>query len=878
MVAFGLRPQVRRVEGPLAVPGTVDLELDRLVGALGLGVTNHLVASRLDVSAGGGIDGDPARCCATDAGITPDGQRLAGVADRKERRGTAGRVVDADVIECIDHGAVGRVDPPRPGLVDHALESEDRLVLVHRVDVAVHALAQVRHRHVELGVHRPDLRAKDRRQVGRARDRIDGRGVPVEHEERAFIGQATGKSVVHRIRDRQVVPAQVAEQLGAAVALHVPGEAEARRDQVVHLDEAGADGGLVVEVVDAHTKVQHQVGSGAPDILQVHGTGFGLEHAAVSASTAEQVGVDANGERSAVVQDLAGAGTPEDGVDGLGRPRVTRVAVGSHHLVVQAKAQQVVAQGPLEIEPARLALILVVDDRTAGVATQRRPAQSGVGRVVGGGVEGHPIAQSVRRRAGPRNSAVEAIHCLDHEVLGKEAGVGDRAVLAAALGEIVALAPPNNRVGEVVTVGIAAGVTLVREGQQFHQVVVTQAPVQLGTPEAVARFGLCPGTADAIGEARFAVPEFVHGEQEQAVLDDRPRRPSIQLGKALHVAARARINVAPDRVGIEVVLCLCTEGSRFERELESGLEFVAPGSGYGIDHAAGAAAELDRITAGLDLEFLEERERRGGKTLAAIEVGDVQPVDEDRVFRNGGTAERDAAEGRIAADHARREKCDAAQRLRHRQATDFLAGNVGGGFSGAHVDPVYHPRAEHLHRIQVGEAAIIPQIDGGRATQRHADGDRLSNGLLAASDLQGVIPGRQLPEAIHPVRAHGYAAAQPGGAVGDGDLVAGTGSARHCAGGALGQDRCSQRREAQAHGDAEDGLAQAAVAHRALRWKLRCGRGRGGSGGGCDLVHPVGPCNRYVHACVTRSRNSVNNLFFSYKLRELGISHRTIGW
>ena len=79
----GLRPQVGRVERPLAIPGPVDLELHRLVGALGLGIADHLVAALLDVTAGRGIDGDPAWRRAADAGVAEDGQRLAGVADRE---------------------------------------------------------------------------------------------------------------------------------------------------------------------------------------------------------------------------------------------------------------------------------------------------------------------------------------------------------------------------------------------------------------------------------------------------------------------------------------------------------------------------------------------------------------------------------------------------------------------------------------------------------------------------------------------------------------------------------------------------------------------------------------------------------------------------
>src|SRR5690606_14748369 len=81
VVALQLRPDVGRIEGPLAVPCAVDLELDGLVGPLGLGVAHDLAAATLDVAVARSVDRDPALGLAADGSIAPDRQRLARVAD-----------------------------------------------------------------------------------------------------------------------------------------------------------------------------------------------------------------------------------------------------------------------------------------------------------------------------------------------------------------------------------------------------------------------------------------------------------------------------------------------------------------------------------------------------------------------------------------------------------------------------------------------------------------------------------------------------------------------------------------------------------------------------------------------------------------------------
>ena len=97
------------------------------------------------------------------------------------------------------------------------------------------------------------------------------------------------------------------------------------------------------------------------------------------------------------------------------------------------------------------------------------------------------------------------------------------------------------------------------------------------------------------------------------------------------------------------------------------LEFVGARAGHRIDHAAGGAAELDRIAAGLDLEFLVESERHRGEAVAVVEVGDVEAIDVDGVLGHGRAAEGDAAEA-VALDQAGRQQRDRRDVTLHRQA------------------------------------------------------------------------------------------------------------------------------------------------------------------------------------------------------------------
>src|SRR5690606_11216032 len=259
-----------------------------------------------------------------------------------------------------------------------------------------------------------------------------------------------------------------------------------------------------------------------------------------------------------------------------------------------------------------------------------------------------------------------------------------------------------------------------------------------------------PAAARGVGEAGVRLALLVHGEHEQAVAHDRARRPDVGLGEAAAVVAGAHVDAA---VGVEVVVAAALPGRGLEGQLDAALELVATRAGHGVDDAAGAAPELDRIAAGLDLELAEERERRGREAVAAVEVGDVQAVDEDRVLGDRGAAEGDAAEGGVALDHARGQLGHRAQALLHRQAGDLIAGDVGGGLGGAHVHAVHDAVADDGHGAEVGDAALRAQVDVGGAAQAHADAHRRAHRLAAAHHLQVVVTHLQLAEAVAAVGA-----------------------------------------------------------------------------------------------------------------------------
>src|SRR3546814_13960460 len=82
------------------------------------------------------------------------------------------------------------------------------------------------------------------------------------------------------------------------------------------------------------------------------------------------------------------------------------------------------------------------------------------------------------------------------------------------------------------------------------------------------------------------------------------------------------------------------ESVRLPVELDAAVELVRARLGGRVDERAGRAAELGGIAAVLDVDGLVEFERHRDRAEALAEIGDVQAVDVEDVFRHRRSEER----------------------------------------------------------------------------------------------------------------------------------------------------------------------------------------------------------------------------------------------
>src|SRR5690606_943171 len=235
----------------------------------------------------------------------PQGRAFTGVDDGPVTRVPVAALdmVDARIFHGAGHLAVRGADAVRPLLVDRLLEAEDELVLEHLLQVAINRGTDViGSGHVASGVDRTDLRAEVGPEVGATGDGIDTLDPAVEHVVGVLIRAAAAEIVGQLVGQRSVVATRVAEDLGRAVALHVPAEAEARSDHVteVGLGESRARSQLVVELVGADADVQQYVWSHAPAVFDVDRLRFGRNRGTGDVVAGVDVGRHAVGNRCPV--------------------------------------------------------------------------------------------------------------------------------------------------------------------------------------------------------------------------------------------------------------------------------------------------------------------------------------------------------------------------------------------------------------------------------------------------------------------------------------------------------------------------------------------------------------------------------------------------
>ena len=523
----------------------------------------------------------------------------------------------------------------------------------------------------EVGVGGLGEAAEDRRlgaEVGLGRRVGDGGGrVVVDDPGLALEGERADHQVHRQLL---VVAPEGAEDLGVAVRLRVPDEAEPGRVVLVEVDLLGAGGVDDLLAVPAQAEVDGEVGADRPAVLGVDGGVFVLRRG-------EQ------GRDRGVVDGRRGGGPVEVAVDRLvegAEEDVHPLAaghplddVGALLLVVEPELDRVVAGeagGRAAVEVALEALLL------------DQPEAAGLEEVARHVAVLDGVAGAARR---------------PHRVLLLVAGDlgGDRPRRVedplVAQGVVVAAELLRSEVGERVAVelvlvvvdrpGVVAGVLEERADQRL---VLRQVESELGGAEiAVAlRFHHLAGLG-AGGElaAQGVGDPVVGGEKPEAVLDQVAADVGavVLLGEALDGAAGGH-----HRLGrrLQRVVVVVAEGVA--------AELVAARLGDDVDDAAGGLAVLGLVAAGLDVDLLDELEVQLLALEAVLGAGGVDAVDVVDVLGAGGAVDGD---GGLAAVVGVGVGGDPGRHLHHRgvvaaagQVLDVAAGEVGaqGGRGGVH--------------------------------------------------------------------------------------------------------------------------------------------------------------------------------------------------
>ena len=191
-----------------------------------------------------------------------------------------------------------------------------------------------------------------------------------------------------------------------------------------------------------------------------------------------------------------------------------------------------------------------------------------------------------------------------------------------------------------------------------------------------------------------------------------------------------------------------------------------------IHHAAGGAAELGAVAAGLDLELIVELERNAAGAETVAEVRDVHAVDVINVFRDRGAAQRcvcgagavmgaipGRSEGRIALHRARRHQHHRILVPGYRQALNVIRSHDPRRFRARYVKRGDR-LAEHDDFLHC-PGIFQQQFHGGAFAHVHLRGNDVG---LQASQRRGnrVAPHRERRKPVAAIRA-GYGGAGPGG-------------------------------------------------------------------------------------------------------------------
>ena len=192
---------------------------------------------------------------------------------------------------------------------------------------------------------------------------------------------------------------------------------------------------------------------------------------------------------------------------------------------------------------------------------------------------------------------------------------------------------------------------------------------------------------------------------------------------------------------------------------------VAAALGDDVDDAAGGAAELGAIAAGLHLRFRDRLERQLRISHALVDVGDVEAVDVIRVLRDRRPAERgQVAERGVAARGARRQQRNAGDVARDRHGIELRFGEDRGRLDRGQVDRIDHV-AGHFDHVERGRI--------GRERDRGAGADVDADFARLAVMAHAVAAGRQRTRTEVAIGIDRDFALEAGGQVLDDDGAAG---------------------------------------------------------------------------------------------------------
>ena len=181
-----------------------------------------------------------------------------------------------------------------------------------------------------------------------------------------------------------------------------------------------------------------------------------------------------------------------------------------------------------------------------------------------------------------RIAAVLAVQRLHREVVGEVAGIGQRPVVTAVLGErrVVQLSPLAP--ADVEIESIVVSLSSIGERQQFQQVLVGDLPVELGAPEPVVVAVLEVLVPPSLVLWILLSRAWYMPKKNRRSLIGRTRRIRLRLVRSYRRTARrcpGCLSCRPHPV-------------RLVHQFGAGVEFVGARLGDRVDHAARGAAEF----------------------------------------------------------------------------------------------------------------------------------------------------------------------------------------------------------------------------------------------------------------------------------------------